>query len=257
MKDVQVGDVVLTSSNEYQPVYALGHHAPNQWGMFYNIETQIPLESLKMTGEHLVHIQDHNHPVRVDSLQVGDILLMPGQAGNDGIPISAIRPFWSKGMFTPLIAGNKATLVVDGYQASSYIALQSDHPEYVTWPEGAASVFLPKWSHEEFVHWTLAPFRVLCNLVSSQYCHLRRIDNGIPPYINWGIGAVQWAHEQGGIVESIFLFFALLLFVACRLVEVIASLPLSMLGICGGGVALSVWMSRRQEQSKNNTKKTV
>lgn len=236
MKDLQVGDSVLTAGAQklYQPIYAFGHYEPDTVGEFLALVRPIPLEPLKMTPDHLIYLQNKSHPIVAGKVKVGDIL-------QDGTTITSIQSYQDTGLYVPLT--HDGTLMLEGAPVSSYIALYSDHSEYVEWP-----LFGQWMSHHDFVHWTLAPFRVLCNLISSEWCY-KLTDNGIPPYIEWGIDAVQWAHGYGGIVEIGFLFWAFVLFTACRLVEVSVS-DKGLIMVAIALVTAMVWRRRYQHKTK-------
>ncbi|CAB9502309.1 unknown protein [Seminavis robusta] len=58
MKDLQVGDRVLTTSGTYQPIYSFGHYQTDQKATFLQIHTSTNSSSkpLEMTGNHLIFL---------------------------------------------------------------------------------------------------------------------------------------------------------------------------------------------------------
>ncbi|CAB9508229.1 expressed unknown protein [Seminavis robusta] len=59
MKDLQLGDRVLTASGTYQPVYSFGHYQTDHKATFLQIHTSIDSSSskpLEMTGNHLIFL---------------------------------------------------------------------------------------------------------------------------------------------------------------------------------------------------------
>ena len=53
MKDLAVGDKILTGSGKYTDVYAFGHYEPNKTTNFLQIYTQQHKAPLEITGDHL------------------------------------------------------------------------------------------------------------------------------------------------------------------------------------------------------------
>ena len=81
MKDLKIGDYVLTDADHYEPVFTFGHVDRERPTDFVSIET-VPRNAkrstdhrpLEMTGQHLVFLHGKANPVRADSVKVGDIL---------------------------------------------------------------------------------------------------------------------------------------------------------------------------------------
>lgn len=78
MKDLQIGDLVF-ANGKYQPVYAFGHHKPDETTLFLQLHTEeeTPLE---LSPEHLVFLDGNDFPVPAHSIQVGDVLQEIGRA---------------------------------------------------------------------------------------------------------------------------------------------------------------------------------
>lgn len=81
MKDLKVGDRVLTKGMRYEPVYAFGRRVPGKLGSFLQIHTRPEgqnttkvLAPLEPTEEHLLYLRGKDKPVRASSLKVGDVL---------------------------------------------------------------------------------------------------------------------------------------------------------------------------------------
>ena len=227
MKDLQVGDLVMTGSPghfKYQPVYAFGHLNKAVLADFYAIKTDSNNVPLEMTGEHLVYLAKKHNPVRADSLQVGDVLL----SINGHTTITSIEMVTKCGLYNPLVADGR--LVVNDIAASTYIALQGTNQEhYHVIVGGEYKVNL--MSHQSFVHLYLAPFRMFCMGVSSQVC--QALDReGIPYYISAGMNLVHWIGTQNVVVQLFFLLVTLPLLVVLLMVEKLvgsSSAPLAIL----------------------------
>jgi trypsin len=184
MKDAKVGDMVKTTSdNTFEPLYAFGHHDEGREGIFLKIATES--NTLEVTGAHLVYLAGKPHPVRADSIKVGDEL----QAANgSNAVVKDIGSVVKAGLYAPLVPSGR--LWVDGVLASSYIALQEEDAEYFSMLNG-----LIKIPHDAFVHLYLSPFRVVCMGMTDRPCHVMNAE-GMPLYIAWGIDAIHMAHNS-------------------------------------------------------------
>ena len=151
MKELQVGDLVLTGSKNYEAVYAFGHHKQDGLYSFLQVHTKNEQTPFEVTPEHLVFLSGRMNPVRADSIKVGDEL----RGATSGARVTKIAHVHKQGLYAPLTA--KGSVVVDGIVASSYISLQSSADEYVEL-QGGFKVM----SQHSFVHMTLAPFRFFC-----------------------------------------------------------------------------------------------
>ena len=74
MKDLKIGDRILTGMNQYQTVYAFAHHKPTKAARFYQIHSEHADRPLEVTADHLVFLGDKKHPVAAANIKVGDIL---------------------------------------------------------------------------------------------------------------------------------------------------------------------------------------
>jgi Hint module len=89
MKDLQLGEKVLTASHDYEPVYAFGHRHLTQAAKFIQFN-----DALEITGAHLVFVEGKVNPVRADSVKVGDFL--------QGGEVKSIKTIQRAGVYTPL-----------------------------------------------------------------------------------------------------------------------------------------------------------
>jgi Hint module len=184
MKDAEVGDMVMTTSEDtFEPLYAFGHRDKGKEATFLKIATDN--NALEVTGAHLVYLAGKTHPVRADSIKVGDKL----QAANgSNAVVKEIGSVIKAGLYAPLVPSGR--LWVDGVMASSYIALQQEDREYFSTLNG-----LIKIPHDLFVHLYLSPFRVVCMGMTDKPCQVMNAE-GMPLYIAWGIDAIHMAHSS-------------------------------------------------------------
>ena len=208
MKDVQIGDNILTAGNKFERVYAYGHYNPTEYSEFLQLTTG-KFSSLEMTAEHLVFLKGKPNPVRADSVKVGDVLRT--EKGADGATVTQIEKVVLQGLYTLFTPGG--TLVADGIVASSYISLQNDAPEFVQ-VKGAASFM----SQHDYVHTGLSPFRLFCVGISESLCNTYDED-GLPHYASFSINLNKWLHTQNIVIETIALLAVLLLTGACMILE--------------------------------------
>ena len=186
MKDLKVGDKIW-NGDAFSPVYAFGHYSPDTHGMFLKIhhsESGSNSRPLEITGEHLVFLHGQIHPVRADSVSVGDHL----QGSDSGLRITKIDRVEKAGLYTPLTP--EGTVVVDGAKASSYVSLQAGK-NFMELENGASVLGL---SMHDYIHMGLSPMRLLCIGVSCQYCKTQK--NGMPFYITLSIHANQLINSQ-------------------------------------------------------------
>ena len=243
MRDLQVGDSVLTASpnqnqnlNQYQPVYAFGHYLPDKWFQFVQLQLQLQgqgqhdnknnkVSVLEMTGNHLVFTKDSKHPIRADSLKVGDVIQTSnGQTAT----VMRTRTVRKQGLYAPMTPDG--TLVVnDNLQVSSYIAF-GKHPKY------HYHNLLVFFSHHDYAHMGLAPFRLGCqwfnnNNNNNRFCSHQYNEDGIPFYPELAIRVNLWLQqqwEQGKVLAPTLVFLAVVLLTGlCLVLEQVLLLVVS------------------------------
>jgi Hint module len=104
MKEAQVGDMVRTTYEDtFEPLYAFGHLYKEKEATFLKITTDNN-GSLEVTAAHLVYIAGKAHPVRADSITVGDKL----QAANGlNTAVKEIGSVEKVGLYAPLVPSGK------------------------------------------------------------------------------------------------------------------------------------------------------
>ncbi|CAB9514818.1 Protein hedgehog [Seminavis robusta] len=180
MKNLQVGDRVLTANGAFEPVYAWGHKHATQKAEFLQFNGD-----LEMTGAHLVFLEGKTNPVRADSVNVGDVL--------QGATVKSIKTVKRQGVYTPLTPSG--TVVVNGIAASSYVSLQENAKEYVAMQGGFAII-----SIHDFIHMAMSPFRMFTMGVSSSVSYT---EEGVPTFAAAGIDLAQWADNQNILVQAV------------------------------------------------------
>jgi Hint module len=232
MKDLQVGDRILTGSHKYQRVYAFAHRDVTRITEFRQIfttsnETTSPLE---LTGDHLVYVNERTKPVPANMVQVGDVL-QGASTPNISLPehqhvVTKILSVMRQGLYAPLTLGEDGTIVVaNGIVASNYVAFQpkrQTYPEDSNFDEGyvrLARIGSTQWCHQaDAAHIWLSPLRILCgwNRYGLSICDSRDSE-GMLHYVAWGIGLVRWMDQASLLAQLLALIptaLALAVFVA-------------------------------------------
>ena len=219
MKDLQVGDSVLTAGGNFEPVYAWGHKHTTKSADFFQFNG-----ALEMTGEHLVFMEGKSNPVRADSIKIGDSL--------QGAEIKSIKTVKRKGLYTPLTPSG--TVVVNGITASSYISLQENAKEYVEMQGGFAIM-----SYQDFIHMALSPFRMFTMGFSSTLGN-SYTEEGIPTFAAAGIDLARWVEGQNVAFQAIFFLAFLVVTGVSMIVENTFGPSMAPLAVAVGGGAYAI-----------------
>ncbi|CAB9530684.1 expressed unknown protein [Seminavis robusta] len=231
MKDLQVGDWVLTGKDTYQPVYTFGHHRNETTEkMFYQIyhHNSKREEPIEMTGNHLIFVLDTSSgkakPIRVDQLQEFDHLITVGHATsseNEDTPttvqVSRFALTRKRGVFMPLTASGKI-IVHEGIVASNYVSLQEETPSIVE-----SALLFPFVDEHTLSHWFLSPYRIACGVHFIDVCGGHSHDEeGILRWLTLGRRMARAAeHYESFASVPTFLFFGL-----CNILEIVFLGPL-------------------------------
>lgn len=196
MKEVKIGDHVLSAKGKYEPIYAFGHMEKNTQAPFLQIMAADSY--LEVTQEHLIYLQGKSNPVRADSIKIGDILQSQGSTAE----VTNIRKLMRTGLYAPLT--ESGTVVVDGISVSAYIAVQEDAVEFAEYQDGSSSRIL---SQHDIAHMALSPLRMLCLGINSNVCSSER-QEGMLPYVSRGLSVAKWADQQSTFIQCVvFLLF--------------------------------------------------
>lgn len=242
MKNLQVGDKVLTKKNAmelseearytYQTVYAWGHSHTK-----LTMSSPNRPESIELTGNHLVYVRGKTHPVRADSVQVGDRLVVvepqlkldtgSSQSGT----VTGIQHISKRGIYAPLTA--TGTIVVNDVVASTYSSLQ-ENSEYFELGQDFATI-----SQHDICHFWMRPFRLICGSAAGSslgFCQSFEDD-----------GRLRWAgigKRYAKFILSQSYILQLLLFTATiAWLSFFAVVECAVIGITGSALSLLVRLS--------------
>jgi len=204
MADLKLGDRILTHENDYEAVYAFGHHSPTTVAKFYQIHSKNMPRPLEVTGDHLVYLQDQSTPIPAHSIKVGHVL-HTSNSGKDGSTVTKISTVEREGIYAPLTTGG--TLVVDGVVASSYVQIKQNHQQLV--------------SDHDIIHLSLSPYRMICAGITAKFCDadFLHTEDGMPIYAHYGLTFLQWLADSNVVVQAIGWPMVLLLAGACHVIE--------------------------------------
>lgn len=237
MKDLQVGDYVLTGKNSFEQVYSFGHRHEDLSAEFYQIHTEQSKKPLEMTANHLLFVD--NQAVRADSVKVGDQLT---KATGESVKVTKISTTTKAGLYMPLTADG--TIAVEGLVASSYVSIKDDAP---TLMEQVGPLF--GLTEHSGMHWWLSPYRMMCMGVSAKYCEgNNHNEEGILNWLILGQDLVQFFEPLGfglNVLASVPFFLVFGLF---NMSEVLLGGPaLAPLMMAAIGLVAAYGISSRRE----------
>eukprot|EP00797_Seminavis_robusta_P029396 Sro592_g172180.1 Warthog protein (544) ;mRNA; r:45893-47524 len=204
MDELKINDLVLTSSGQFQKVYAWLHRTPEKLAASQARESeylQIVTETgnkIEMTPKHMIYINDKQYPVEAGHVMVGDYLSLmeSGHAATTtkAAKVTAINTVKLMGGFSP--ATEDGTIVVNGLLASSY-----NNPRY-TDNEYVLVAGKPLMHRQTFTHLITSPLRLLCIHVSSSFCEVDMDEEAFLPFSK-GVDKLYVASADAGVVDTV------------------------------------------------------
>ena len=168
MKDLVVGDKVLTANGKYETIFTLHHFHRSKTSNFLQIYTD-SLEGerpIEMSPDHLIFTDRMDYPVPASRVKVGDLIMT---AWNGLKEVTRIKSITRDGFFSPLTSGGDGTIVVDGIVASTYTSLTGN--SHIETTNG-----MKLMSFHAMMDISSAPYRAFCssngklNIWSSNWC---------------------------------------------------------------------------------------
>lgn len=195
LKDVQVGDKVLTGSGDFKTVYTVDHRELDEEEQFLQIYSSDMETPLELTQSHMVFVTGKKNPIPASKIEVGDALqTVAGSSTVTKISSVTRNGFWN-------IITTDGTVVVDGITASTYSITFGE--EHIT--IGGFKIM----SHHDFVHLAMAPYRSLCLGVSLTFCENKDGYNG---YNKIGAPLLKFGREQNAVVQGFMIVGLLIAF---------------------------------------------
>lgn len=215
MTELEVGDKVLTGKEQdrYEPVYGFGHINPDKSAEFLKIFTSSNAAApLEMTGNHMLFVRGKEHPVRADSIKVGDNLRADHGTFTS---VTKIQTVTRKGVYAPLTPSG--SIVVNGIVASSYVSMQDHAVEYAEFSNGVKIPFL---TQEMGCHMSMSPMRMLCMGVSSSFCEVHD-EEGLMPWVRFGHILLHWGMGFNVFVQAFLCGLYFLVLAGINIVELV------------------------------------
>ena len=154
MKDLVVGDRVLTPSGTYKSVFMRDHFHPSKVTNYLQIHTTIQEERpLEVSLHHMVFVQQDVVPIPASEVKIGDTL----QSHSGPVTVIKIVPVLREGLYNYLT--EDGTMIVDDIVVSTYAAL---------W--GKAYIELGSWkviSYQSFYNLLLRPYHRLLKYLGT------------------------------------------------------------------------------------------
>jgi len=218
MRNVRVGDQVLTGSGNYQMVYAHGHRDETSSVEYLQIQTTLlknqkgegekENHAIELTEDHMIFVQGKNHPVPASHVKVGDSV----RASRDGYAkVNKVDKVFRNGYYNPLTADG--TIVVDGIVASIYPTFwESQYVEL----SGVQLSFFPIHTAIDVA---VAPYRASCQISRMiSFPWINNDDNKeqgnipIPAFLQWAVFVYDFYHD---LQEKEHFVIQLCMFVVC------------------------------------------
>ena len=126
MKDLRLGDKVLTANQKFESVYSFGHHDPSARAHYVRIHTDVSEMPLEISADHMIYRVEggRRRALPASMLRIGDILV----TGNDEVEnpkVVMVDGVVGDGAFAPFTPSG--TIVVNGLVASTFVAFSESH----------------------------------------------------------------------------------------------------------------------------------
>jgi len=115
IKDVAVGDKVMTASGEYKTVFTISHFHPDQLTSFLSMQTEMEENPLELTPLHMLFLQGKQTPVPAKDVKIGDMVQTLYHGPQKVTNITVVT---RNGFYNPVTTDG--TIVVGGIIASTY-----------------------------------------------------------------------------------------------------------------------------------------
>jgi hypothetical protein len=202
MRDLKLGNRVLTRHDKFETVYSFGHFDHDNEADFLLLEPS----NLEISPKHMVFVQSRG-AIPASTVQVGDIL-------EGGSKITEIHVVKKKGMYAPFTSSG--TISVNGVVASSYIAFQESRL-FKIGP-------IPTTSHHWLAHTFEIPHRIWCLYLVG--CDGERYtESGISVWVSRPLKAASWLVQQHPVIISLLVLPIIFTGVTFCLVEALVNSP--------------------------------
>lgn len=124
MKELQIGEEVLSADGRFEKVYMFGHINPEMEVEFIRIHAHGLSAPLELSLDHLLFVKTVSIvPVRASSIQVGDQLVLVVPDNESHGVVTKVETIVRRGIYAPFTKSGK--LVVNGAVVSQYVTAQA------------------------------------------------------------------------------------------------------------------------------------
>jgi len=166
IKDVAVGDKVMTASGQYETVFTISNSNPDKATTFLRVESDMDENPLELTPLHMLFLQGKHTPIPAKDVRIGDFV----KTLNGPREVTNITVVTRNGFYNPITTDG--TIVVDGVFTSTYASLNGGSYLEI----GGMKLI----SFHSLLDMTISPFRAFCLGVSLDYCNEFRKQNDKP-----------------------------------------------------------------------------
>ena len=239
MEELKVGDQVLSSRTNddevrYQTVYAFAHvdrTRSTKFLQFFLGDSDSDEAALEMSAQHFVYSADKDHPVRADSIRVGDLLQTRSANSysqqSTTVKVASIRSITKKGLYAPLTQDGSLLVGENDVVASNYVTIQKNadttggyrkdnDDEHIR----LAIIGTIPWIHQaDLIHLWLSPLRLMCTVNHQLSICTNHNQDGMLYYVAWGFWLVEILEQQPLWSQLLVLTPAVVLLSCCTLLE--------------------------------------
>ena len=188
MRELRVGDDVMTRDGRYEKVYSFGHRHPTLRASFVQLFTNQTTKPLEMSGEHMLFLVD-GRAVPAAAVRVGDTIR--ALDAFQQVTVTKISTVVRNGVYAPFTPSGSIA-VNGGIVASAFVAF-SETSGYLSLGDRLELPISFQWLAWAFE----APHRVVC----GHFWHFCRtesydVDSGISSWVYLPLKASQWLLGQ-------------------------------------------------------------
>mmetsp|Transcript_14394 Transcript_14394/g.21239 ORF Transcript_14394/g.21239 Transcript_14394/m.21239 type:complete len:493 (-) Transcript_14394:256-1734(-) len=218
IRELQIGDMVLTSDQKYEPIYSFGHRIENAEGDFVRITTA-DKNSLEMSSKHMIFTKDRG-VIPASMLRKDDHVL--NSLGVE-VVVQSIAMIASKGLYAPFTPSGQ--LVVNDIIVSSFVAFETDSSML------EVGGMIPSFSYQWLAHTFEFPHRVACHYHLVKCPNETYTSNGISQWVARPFVLSEWLlNQQSSLLKTIALVAFIAVLFVFNILETIILMDVQVLG---------------------------
>jgi len=199
IKDVAVGDKVMTASGKYKSVFTISHFHHDRVTSFLSVQTEMKEKPLELTPLHMLFLQGEQNPVPAQDVKIGDLVQTLYHGPQKVTNITVVT---RNGFYNPVTMDG--TIVVDGIIASTYASLNGG-----SCLEIAGRKLI---SFQLLFDMMASPFSAFCTAFSLDLCTEYQ-----PSMVHSMMQFYKFWSKQNNIAQFVLLFAVVLFFGLTRI----------------------------------------